>query len=94
MVRLFARSAKQDVQGVADDFGYGPIVRKHNVRHSREVLIEQRPQHLGFKRLDESSKTRNVGKKCGDPAPLTAKVDGVGVVGKPLRQIRRKISRQ
>ena len=94
MVQLFARSAKQDVQGISDDFGDRTIMSKYDVGHSCEVLIEERSQHLRFETLDQGGKTCDVRKKARDLPPLTAEINGFRIVGKPLGQVGRKVSRQ
>ena len=93
-VRLLARSSEQHVQGIADDLCDRTVVCEHDVRHAREIIIEEQRKHTGFERLREHGEIGNVGEKCRDLAALPAEINRIGIAGKPLRQVRREVTRK
>ena len=94
MVRLLAGGPEQHVQGIADDLCHRAVVREHDVRHAGEVVVEQRPKHVGFERLHQRGEAGNVGEQRRDLAALPAEIDRVRIAGKPLGQIGREVTRQ
>ena len=94
MVRLLARGSEQHVQGIADDFCDGAVVREHEIGHAGEVVIQQRPKHVGLERLHQCGEAGNVGEHRCDLAPLSAEIDRVRIAGKPFCQIGREVARE
>ena len=91
MVRLLTRGAEQHMQGVTNDLCNRTIVRKHNVSHAGKIIVEEGPKHVGFKRLNERAKTRNVAEQRRDLSTLSAKINCIHIAGKPLSKIGREV---
>ena len=88
MVGLLAGRTEEHVEGIADDLRDCAVVRKNDIGHACEVFIEKRSEHARLKRLHQSGKPRNVGKKRCNFAALTCKVDCIVVASKSLHKIR------
>ena len=94
VVGLLPRRPKQHVETVADDLGNGAVMGKHDVGHSGEIVIEKRPEHVRFERLNQCGETCVAREQCRDIPALSAEINGVGIAGKPLREIWGKIARE
>ena len=94
MIRLLAGGAEQHMQGIADDLGHGAVVGEHDSVMPVEIVVEQRPEHVGFERLDQRGEAGNVGEQRRDLAALPGEIDRVGIAGQPLGQIGREVARQ
>ena len=92
MIVLFAGRAKEHMEGIADDFRDRAVVRKHDIGHACEVLIQKRPKHAGLKRLHQGGKPGDIGEERCNFAALTRKIYRIVVARKSLDKIRRKIS--
>jgi len=84
MVPLLAGSPEQHMQGIADDLRHRTIVRKHDIRHTHDVVIEKWSKDIGFECLHERRKIGDVGEKHRNLAALTTEINRVRVVGKPF----------
>ena len=82
------------MQSIADDLCYRAIMRKHDIRHAREIVIEKRPEHVGFECLHQGGEACDVGKQRCDFAALPAKINCVRIAGKPLRKVGGEVARQ
>ena len=61
MVRLLAGRAEQHVQRVADDLGDGAVMLEYDIGHAGEIVVEQRPEHVRLKGLDQRGEAGDVG---------------------------------
>jgi hypothetical protein len=94
MVRLLAGSPEQHMQGISNDLCNRTIVRKHQVGHACEIVVEKRPKHVGFERLHKRGEAGNVGEKRCDFTTLPAKINRVRIAGKSCSQIGREVTRK
>jgi len=72
MVRLVTRGPEQHMQGIANDFSNRAIVREYEVDHSGQIIVEQRTERVGFKRLYQRCKACDVAEQSRDLAALSA----------------------
>ncbi len=61
VIRLLARRAEQDMQGIADDFRDRPVMGKHDIGHARQVLVEQQAENARLQCLHERREVGDVG---------------------------------
>ena len=94
MVQLFTWGTEQHMQGVTNNLRNRTVVRKHNVSHACKIIVEKRPKHVGFERLDQRRKAGNVAEQRRDLTTLPAKVNCIDIAGKPLSKIRREVPRK
>ena len=94
MIRLLARRAEQHVHRITDDLGDRSVVGEYHGGHADEIVVKERPEHVRLNQFHELGETVDVGEHHSDVAPLATQIDGVGVVGKTLCEIRRKVARQ
>jgi len=94
MVRLLTWSPEQHMQGVSNNLCNRTIVRKHNVGHACKIIVEKRPKHVGFERLDQRGKAGNVAEQRRDLATLAPKINCIHIAREPLSQIGRKVPRK
>ena len=94
MVRLLSWRPEQNMQGISNDLGDRTIVRKYDIGHACEVVVEKRPKHSRFQRLYERSEALDVGKQRCDLAALPTEIDRVRIAGQPLGNIWRKVTRK
>src|SRR5262249_15483059 len=82
------------MQGIPDNLGNGTVIGKYDIGHACGILVQKRSKHAALQCLHKRRKTSNVSEKCRDFPALALEIDGLGVVGKTLSKVRRKISRQ
>src|SRR6185312_3928099 len=94
MIGLLAWRPKEHMQSIADDFCDRALVKKYNVGHTREVVVQQRSENAWLQRLHQRSKSGDIGKERRNLPALAGEIDRVGLAGQPLREVGRKIARE
>ena len=74
MVGLAGGCAEEDVDGVADDLGNRSLVGEDDVRHARQVTVNQFAEKCGVQRLSQARETSDIGEERGDFAALACQV--------------------
>ena len=94
MVRLLTWCTEQHMQGIANNLCNRTIVRKHEICHAQEVVIEKRTKHVGFKRLYKRRETGNVCKQCCDLSSLPTEINSIRIARKSLGQVGGEVTRE
>src|ERR1700680_4689187 len=81
-------------RGITNDLCNRTIVHKDNVSHACKIIVEKRPEHVGFECLDKRGKAGNVSEQRRDLPTLPAKVNCIHIAGKPLSKIGREVPRK
>ena len=94
MVRLLTGGPEQHMQSVTDDLCDRTIVRKYEIDHACEIVVQQRPKDIRFDRLDKRGKTSNVAEQRRDFTTLSPEIHRGRIAGERFSKVRREVTRK